>query len=85
MTPNMWGWICAALGTDVRPLIDVSTGLGANVYATSTAPEYGGVAEPSAGNLQVLLVLYGYSAFASGRQPKAISVLSGTGLVPQSL
>jgi integrase len=29
--------------------------------------------------------LHGFSALASGRQPKCISALSGTGLVPQSL
>lgn len=31
--------------------------------------------------LTVRLVAYGYSAFTAGRQPKSISVVSGTGLV----
>lgn len=35
--------------------------------------------------LQVRLVAYGYSGFASGRQPKAISVVSGTGLIVPAL
>jgi hypothetical protein len=35
--------------------------------------------------LQVRLVAYGYSGFASGRQPKAISVAAGTGLVTPAL
>ena len=35
--------------------------------------------------LQVRLLVYGYSAFAAGRQPKAISVVSGTGLIVPAL
>lgn len=41
--------------------------------------------QPSGNTLGVMLVAYGYSAFAAGRQPKAISVLSGTGLITPSL
>lgn len=37
------------------------------------------------GTLQVRLLAYGYSAFAAGRQPKAISVIGGTGLVVPAL
>ncbi|MEU8524833.1 phage major capsid protein [Streptomyces sp. NPDC048629] len=37
------------------------------------------------GTLQVRLLAYGYSAFAAGRQPKAISVISGTGLIVPAL
>jgi hypothetical protein len=40
---------------------------------------------PLASTLQVRLVAYGYSALASGRQPKAISVVSGTGLIVPAL
>lgn len=36
-------------------------------------------------SLGVRLLAYGYSAFIGGRQPKAISVVSGTGCIPQSL
>jgi HK97 family phage major capsid protein len=35
--------------------------------------------------LQIRLVAYGYSGFAGGRQPKAISVVSGTGLIVPAL
>ena len=35
--------------------------------------------------LQVRLVAYGYSGFAGGRQPKAISVVAGTGLIVPAL
>jgi HK97 family phage major capsid protein len=35
--------------------------------------------------LQIRLLAYGYSAFAAGRQPKAISVISGTGLIVPAL
>ena len=37
--------------------------------------------EVGSGTLTVRLQLFAYSAFASGRQPKAISIISGTGLV----
>jgi HK97 family phage major capsid protein len=37
------------------------------------------------GTLGVRLLAYGYSAFAAGRQPKAISVISGTGLIVPAL
>jgi HK97 family phage major capsid protein len=40
---------------------------------------------PAAQNLQILLTAYGYSAFAGGRQPKAISVVSGTGMIVPAL
>jgi HK97 family phage major capsid protein len=35
--------------------------------------------------LQVRLLAYGYSGFAGGRQPKAISLVSGTGLIVPAL
>ncbi len=41
--------------------------------------------QPSGSSLGVMLVAYGYSAFAGGRQPKAISVLTGTGLITPAL
>lgn len=37
------------------------------------------------GSLGVRLLAYGYSSFAGGRQPKAISVISGTGLITPAL
>lgn len=37
--------------------------------------------ETLAASLQILFVIYSYSAFTAGRQPKAVSVVSGTGLV----
>jgi HK97 family phage major capsid protein len=39
------------------------------------------LAEVLSGTLQVRLQLYAFSAFASAREPKAICVISGTGLV----
>jgi len=39
------------------------------------------LSDVGSGTLTVRLQLFGYSAFASGRQPKAISVISGAGLV----
>ncbi len=40
---------------------------------------------PLSSTLGVRLLAYGYSAFAGGRQPKAISILGGTGLILPSL
>lgn len=40
---------------------------------------------PLSSSLGVRLLAYGYSAFAGGRQPKAISVVGGTGLILPSL
>jgi HK97 family phage major capsid protein len=48
-------------------------------------PIYIKAEETLAANLQVLYVMYSYSAFTAGRQPKAVSVISGTGLIPQAL
>lgn len=39
------------------------------------------LSDVGSGTLTVRLQLFGYSAFASGRQPKAISIVSGAGLV----
>jgi len=41
--------------------------------------------QPAGNALGVMLIAYGYSAFAGGRQPKAISVLAGTGLITPAL
>jgi HK97 family phage major capsid protein len=41
--------------------------------------------EPLSNSLGVRLLAYGYSAFVGGRQPKAISVVSGTGLILPAL
>jgi hypothetical protein len=41
--------------------------------------------QPLSSTLQIRLVAYGCSAFASGRQPKAISVVSGTGCIVPAL
>jgi HK97 family phage major capsid protein len=40
--------------------------------------------EVLSGTLQVRFQVYAYSAFMAGRRPESISVLSGTGFIPQS-
>ena len=45
------------------------------------APRYLKFEETNGGNLSVKLVVYGYSAFTAGRQPKSISTVTDTGLV----
>jgi HK97 family phage major capsid protein len=51
----------------------------------SNAPAQLRFDEPLSNSLGVRLLAYGYSAFAGGRQPKAISVISGTGLIVPAL
>lgn len=41
--------------------------------------------EPLSSSLGVRLLAYGYSAFAGGRQPSAISAVAGTGMIPVTL
>lgn len=41
--------------------------------------------EPLSSSLGVRLLAYGYSAFTAGRQPKGVSVISGTGLITPAL
>jgi HK97 family phage major capsid protein len=48
-------------------------------------PIYIKAEETLAANLQVLYVIYSYSAFTAGRQPKAVSAISGTGMIPVAL
>jgi HK97 family phage major capsid protein len=52
---------------------------------SSGAPTQLHFEQTSGQTLQILLIAYGYSAFAGGRQPKAISVLAGTGMITPSL
>ena len=42
------------------------------------------LSEVLSGTLQVRFQVYAYSAFMAGRRPEAISVVSGTGMIPQS-
>jgi HK97 family phage major capsid protein len=51
----------------------------------SNAPAQLRFDEPLSASLGVRLLAYGYSAFAGGRQPKAISIVSGTGLILPAL
>ena len=55
------------------------------LWEEPNSPIYIKAEETAAANLQILYVIYSYSAFAAGRQPKAISVISGTGMVPVAL
>ena len=41
--------------------------------------------QPAGNALGIMLLAYGYSAFAAGRQPKSISVMTGTGLITPAL
>jgi HK97 family phage major capsid protein len=51
----------------------------------SAAPAQLRYEQIASANLLIRLLAYGYSAFASARQPKAISVISGTGLITPAL
>lgn len=54
------------------------------LYFYEGAPRFKVADQTSIANLQYQFVLYGYYAVAFPRQPKMISVLSGTGLIVQS-
>jgi HK97 family phage major capsid protein len=54
------------------------------LYLWEDVPRFKIADQTNIANLQYQFVLYGYYAVAFGRQPKMISVLSGTGLAVQS-
>jgi HK97 family phage major capsid protein len=56
----------------------------ADIYLWEGALQTRVLSEVLSGTLQVRFQVYAYSAFMAGRRPEAISVLSGTGFVPQS-
>jgi hypothetical protein len=51
------------------------------LWEDPSAPIYIRAEQPSAASLGVLFVVYSYSAFTAGRQPKSVAVVSGTGLI----
>ena len=55
------------------------------LWEDTNAPVFIRAEQPQAASLGILFVAYSYSAFAAGRQPKAISVISGTGLILPAL
>jgi HK97 family phage major capsid protein len=95
-TANDYGNVVGSiLGLPVVTDANISTAQGAGtedtVYAYRSAdliyfeeagaPRQVAFEETGANTLTVKLVLFGYSAFAAGRQPAAISEISGTGLI----
>ena len=52
-----------------------------HLWETPNAPIQLRFEETGANTLTVKLIAFGYSAFTAGRQPSAVSVISGTGLV----
>ena len=52
-----------------------------HLWETPNAPIQLRFEESGANTLTVKLIAFGYSAFTAGRQPSAVSVISGTGLV----
>ncbi len=55
------------------------------LWEDPNAPVFIRAEQPAAASLGILYVSYGYSAFTAGRQPKGISVISGTGMIPVAL
>lgn len=70
-------------GTDEDAII-VARAADVHLWESSPVPSQLKFEETTAGSLTVKLVVYGYSAFTSGRYPKAVSVVTGTGLVAPS-
>lgn len=88
------------LGADVIVSGNVPTNLGAGTNETriiaadmrdaflwedAAAPLFIRAEQTNAASLGVTYVAYSYSAFTAGRQPKAVAVVSGTGLILPSL
>jgi hypothetical protein len=38
--------------------------------------------QPKASELEIQMIVYGYSAFTANRYPKAFTIVDGTGLIP---
>jgi HK97 family phage major capsid protein len=55
------------------------------LWEDSNAPLYIRAEQPAAASLGVLYVVYSYSAFTAGRQPKSVAVVSGTGMILTAL
>jgi HK97 family phage major capsid protein len=55
------------------------------LWEDANAPIYIRAEQPSAASLGVLFVVYSYSAFTAGRQPKSVAVVSGTGCILPAL
>jgi hypothetical protein len=55
------------------------------LWEDANAPVFIRAEQPLAASLGILYVAYSFSGFAAGRQPKAISVISGTGLILPAL
>jgi hypothetical protein len=55
------------------------------LWEDEAMPIYIKAEQTLAASLQILYVIYSYSAFTAGRQPKAVSVISGTGMIPVAL
>jgi len=55
------------------------------LWEDPNAPIYIRAEQPLAASLGVLFVVYSYSAFTAGRQPKSVAVVSGTGLILPAL
>ena len=54
------------------------------LYLYEGVPRFKVADQTSIANLQYQFVLYGYYGVAFGRQPKMVSVISGTGLIVQA-
>jgi HK97 family phage major capsid protein len=51
------------------------------LWEDANAPIYIRAEQPAAASLGVLFVVYSYSAFTAGRQPKSVAFVQGTGLI----
>jgi HK97 family phage major capsid protein len=67
-------------GTETRTIVARFLDL----YLWEGALQTRALQEVLSGTLQVRFQVYAYSAFMAGRRPEAISVISGTGMIPQS-
>jgi hypothetical protein len=75
-------WSAGSSNTSgTEDVIIVARAADLHLWETPNAPIQLRFEETGANTLTVKLIAFGYSAFTAGRQPSAVSVISGTGLV----
>ena len=75
-------WSAGSSNTSgTEDVIIVARAADLHLWETPNAPIQLRFEESGANTLTVKLIAFGYSAFTAGRQPSAVSVISGTGLV----
>ena len=73
------------LGTGTNETRIIVADMRDTLLLEDAAPVQARFDQPGSANLLIRLTVYGYSAFTAARQPKAVSVIGGTGLITPAL